>query len=335
MENKAKQLLKYVLSLVLAGVLLYFAFRGIDWKEFWNGLKTTDWGWIAMSVLAAFIALVLRAERWRLQLAALDPSVKRATIWHGSNIGNFMSLLIPGIGEFVRCGYVSSKRMPYDKTLGTILLERTWDIISIAALLLIAVLLGGKSFGIFLKKEVFEPFFLRFSVSLWWLVGAVAAFVVLAVVSIVLLRNRSRLCRKVSNAFSGIFQGVAAFGGMKGKGLFLVYTAGIWTNYILMSYFTMLAVPGLQHLGFRDALFISAIGNIASVVPTPGNLGAYHYIVGLAVSTIYLGSTTILAEPLLFATLSHGSHAALLIILAIHSYIMMPIGKNSGRNAKK
>ena len=88
-----------------------------------------------------------------------------------------------------------------------------------------------------------------------------------------------------------------------------------------MTYFTFRAVPQLPgSLGFTDAVFVSAIGNVASVIPTPGNLGAYHYIVSLALSTIYLGAQAIVPSTLLFATLSHGSHAALLILLGIYSY---------------
>ena len=36
--------LKYVLSFLLAGVLVFFAFRGVDWKAFWSGLQQTRWG---------------------------------------------------------------------------------------------------------------------------------------------------------------------------------------------------------------------------------------------------------------------------------------------------
>lgn len=329
MNGNPKKILKYIISLALAAALLYFAFRGIDWKEFWSGLKTTDWGWIVMSLAAAYVALVFRAERWRLQLVTLDGTIKRSTIWHGSNIGNFVSLIIPGAGEFVRCGHVSSKSATYDKAFGTIVVERAWDIIAIAVLLLLSVLLGGEDLGTFMNDEILTPFAHRFSFSLWWLVGGAAILFAAALAAIFTFRGKNRICAKAADAVLGIFKGISAFGKMKGKALFLIYTAGIWCSYIFMAYFTMLAVPALHHLAFRDALFISAIGNIASVVPTPGNLGAYHYIVGLAVSTIYLGATTIQAEPLLFATLSHGSHAVLLIVLAIHSYIAVSLEKSS------
>lgn len=89
MNSKASKVIKYVLSLLLAAALLYFAFRGIDWKEFWEGLRTTNWFYILLSMIAAVAALVFRAERWRLQLVILDSDIARASIWHGSNIGNF------------------------------------------------------------------------------------------------------------------------------------------------------------------------------------------------------------------------------------------------------
>lgn len=328
MKANASKIIKYVLSLLLAAALLYFAFRGLDWKEFWGGLRTTRWGFVLLSLVAAVAALVFRAERWRLQLVTLDDSIRRITIWDGSNIGNFMSLIIPGIGEFFRCGHVATKKAGYDKTLGTIIMERAWDILAIVALLLVAVATETDKLVPFMRDHILEPFAHRFSFSIWWLVGGAVVIVAGIVWIIYAFRGRSRFCARCADAIKGILQGFAAFGRMNRKWLFILYTAAIWVSYIFMAYFTMLAVPGVDHLVFEDAVFISAVGNIASVIPTPGNLGAYHYIVGLAISTIYLGAGEILAAPLLFATLSHGSHAVMLIILAIISYIAVAVRKN-------
>lgn len=329
MNSKASKVIKYVLSLLLAAALLYFAFRGIDWKEFWEGLRTTNWFYILLSMIAAVAALVFRAERWRLQLVTLDRDITRSSIWHGSNIGNFLSLIIPGVGEFFRCGHVATKKAGYDRTFGTIILERAWDLLAVAFLLLLAVATNSTKLIPFMREEVFKPFASRFSFSLGWIIFLLVLAAAAFLWAIFHFKEKSGFCGKCAEILRGIFQGIKAFGQMRLKGVFLLYTAGIWTAYILMSYFTFLAVPGLDHLTFGDAVFISAVGNIASVVPTPGNLGAYHYLVGIAISTIYLGATEILATPLLFATLSHGSHAVLLILLAIYSYIALAIRKKS------
>ena len=47
MSQKAANIIKYSLSTILAGVLVWFAFRGVDWKAFWAGLQQTRWGWVA------------------------------------------------------------------------------------------------------------------------------------------------------------------------------------------------------------------------------------------------------------------------------------------------
>lgn len=331
MKKKASQALKLALSLILAAALLYFAFRGIEWNEFLTGLKTTNWWYILLSLAAAFAALVFRAERWRGMLVAIDPEVERFKIWHGSNIGNFLSLIIPGIGEFYRCAHVANKKSGYDRTFGTIIMERAWDVLAIFLLLLGAIISNTDVLLPFIRENLMKPFMERFSLSLWWIVLLAVLLLAAAVYLVFALREKSRFCAKCADAVKGILDGIKAFRHMPMKWLFLLYTAGIWVMYILMTLFTFKAVPGLQDLGFGDALFVSAVGNIASVIPTPGNLGAYHYIVGLAISSIYLGSTEILATPLLFATLSHGSHAALLIVLAIFSYVAITLRRNRGK----
>lgn len=329
MAKNASQVLKYLLSLILAAALLYFAFRGNDWKAFIDGVRSTRWSYILLSLVVSVAAVVFRAERWRLQLVTLDPGISRSIIWHGSNVGNFLSIVIPGIGEFYRCGKVSTGRARYDKTFGTILVERAWDVIAILALLLVAVIAGRGTIEPFLREHVIAPLGSRTGISPWWIAAGAVVLIAAALYLIFAFRGKSRFCARCANAAKGILEGVSAFGKMRGKGLFLLYTAGIWTMYILVTLFTFKAVPGLETLGFADAVFISAVGNIASVVPTPGNLGAYHYIVGLAISTLYLASSGMTATALLCATLSHGSHAILIILLGAVSYAVLTLKKKN------
>ena len=104
---------------------------------------------------------------------------------------------------------------------------------------------------------------------------------------------------------------------MERKGLFLLYTFGIWLMYLLMCFCILKALPELSHLGLEDALFFTAVGNIAAVIPLPGGIGAYHYLVALSVSSLYGGSWE---TGLLFATLQHELHSVLLLVLGVFSY---------------
>ena len=65
-------------------------------------------------------------------------------------------------------------------------------------------------------------------------------------------------------------------------------------------------LPDLGGLNAVDALFLMVAGSFGWLVPVPGGFGSFHFIVSLALSTIYgipfgLG--------IIFATLSHESQA--------------------------
>lgn len=322
MNGKLSSAVKIILSSLLAAGLLFLAFKGTDWKNFSEGLKSTHWGWIMMSVAAALAALVLRAERWRLQLTVLDQSVGRGAVWHGSNIGNFFSLILPGSGEFIRCGYVTTEKAGYDKVFGTIVVERLWDIIAVAALFTAALVSNNDVLAPFMNEHITGPLMNWIADAPLWIAAVPVVLFLVFIITVFIFRDRIPFFSRCASAVRGIGTGMTAFFKMDRKTLFLIYTAGIWMMYILMTYFTILGIRGMESFDFRDAVFISATGNIASIIPTPGNLGAYHYLVGLAISNIYLNSTGITDTALLCATLSHGTHALLLIVLGLCSYIL-------------
>ena len=327
MKEKTHKIIRYTLSILVAGILVYFAFDGIDWKDFFHGLANTDWWYIILSMVAGGIALFFREERWRSQLLPLDSDTGRLKVWDGSNIGNFLNIVIPGVGEFYRCGFVTSRKATYDKVFGTILMERAWDIIAIFALLFMAMFGHNRTIAPFMRDHVLQPFSSRFNFSLWWLLAAFFVIVAVALWVICSEKDKNSFCFKIAKWLKGMLGGFVSFGKIRSKGLFLLYTVGIWFMYILVTYYTFLAIPGLDHLTLADAIFISAVGNIASVIPTPGNVGPYHYLVGLSISTIYLHSGEITAMAMLCATLSHGSHALLLILLGLESYICITLKK--------
>ena len=50
--NTVKRIFKYLLSLALAAVLLYFSFKGVKWEDFVLGLKGCNWGFVVLSMVA-------------------------------------------------------------------------------------------------------------------------------------------------------------------------------------------------------------------------------------------------------------------------------------------
>jgi len=324
MRDKIRKVIKLTVSIALAAVLVYFAFRKVEWAEFWESLKCTNWWYIGLSVVVSILALWFRQLRWQMMLTPLDPQVKGIDIWDADNIGNLANIAIPGAGEFTRCGLMSSKKAKYDKVFGTILMERIWDLVAIVVMLILALGLMWNKLGNFFINNVVKPTAGNFSFGLGWILICVVALCAGCIWAIFKFRKRFEVLEKAAGLIEGMAQGFVSSLKIKKKMLFFIYTVLIWLMYVLTTLFTFLAMPELAHLGFGDSLFLSAIGNFASVIPVPGGIGAYHYLVTITLTNLY-DSTWELG--ILFATLSHEIHALILIVTGVISYVCWQLRK--------
>ena len=328
---KNKDIFKFVLSLVLAVVLVWFAFRSVDWKAFWEGLTVTRWVWLIPFLAASLGALLLRSFRWQILLAASGRRCAWIDVWDANNIGNMANVAIPGSGEFLRCGYVARKE-GYGDVFGTAVMERVWDFIAIVVMVILALFMDRATFGPFFAEEVWGPLSDRLNFSMGWLVVLIVILLALFFWAVFHFRHRSKFCGRIADAIASVGRGFASFRKLERRAAFLLYTIGIWLCYLLMCYSMLKAIPALEGLGLKDALFFTAVGNIASVIPVPGGIGAYHYLIAFSVSSLYGHSWE---TGILFATLQHELHNFLILILGVISYLRYNLHerKRSNREA--
>ena len=329
MSKKASQIIKYAVSAALAFVLLYFSFRDVEWADFIEGVKSCRWEFIILSMAAGSFAFWLRGVRWRQLLLPIDDSITRITAFNGVNIGNISNFVFPRIGEFIRCGVITRRSVPvsadnpehkkasYDKVLGTVVLERSWELLVMLLLLVVVVVGGFDRFSGFFMEQIWTPMSQRLDFSIWWIVALLAFAGSAGCYVLWHFRDTNPVCSKVWGIFRGILQGFASCLKMERKWLFFAYTAFIWMTYWLMAASTMWAAPFLDHLDLIDALFISLVGGLGFAVPVPGGIGAFHFIISLALSGIYGVPTEI---GIIYATLSHTSQAITQILFGAGSY---------------
>ena len=317
MNAKTVKILKSVFWALLALVLLWFSFRGVDWAEFWKVIRGSRWGYVLLAMAAGILSFFIRALRWRLLLLPGEPDTKLLDCYDGFTIGKLCDFAIPHVGEFVRCGYVVTPRMTYDKALGTVVLERAWDILMLLLMIAVLLVFRGDQYGAFFMDRMLEPAAARLNISFWWLLIALALLAGAAVWAVVALRHRSRFCAGVAGFFRGLVQGFSSFLKMKGKGWFLLLTALLWLMFLMMSWFIIKALPMDLGLSLVDALFIMLVGSVAGIVPVPGGFGAFHYLVALALQTLY---AVPFETGIIFATLSHESQAVTMILCGLLSY---------------
>ena len=330
MSKKLINILKYLLSFGLAALLVYFAFRGIDWHEFFAGLKATRWGWIMLYLIVGYLALVFRALRWTQLVHPLDNDLHYGKVWDANNIGGMASIALPGSGDLVRTALLTTSKLPYQTVFGTVMMERAWDILAILLMFVGSLVFAWGRFGGFFVDNIWHPLQTH-AIILWGLAFIVVAIVVF-IVLVRKLRDRSNFFGKLNDILEGFLTGFKTFAHVKNKFLFLVYSVLIWIMYMLMSFFVLKAIPQLSGALLSDGLFVASLGNVASLVPVPGGIGAYHYLLKVSLMGLY-GTTEEIG--LLFATLCHELHAVLVIVLGVWSYIFRIVILKNGSASRK
>ena len=325
MKETIKKALKYLISISLAAVLLWFSFREVEWADFVMQLENCRWGFILISMAAGAFAFWLRGLRWRQLLQPIDSSISRITTFNGINIGNISNFVFPRIGEFIRCGVITRRSSAtYDKVLGTVVLERGWELLVMLMMLAVVVVGGFEKFGDFFVQQIWEPMSSRMDVNLWWALAVLAVCGFAGIWLIWRLRETNRFCAKVWGIFYGLIQGFSSCLRMERKWLFFAYTLLIWMVYWLMAATTVWAAPFLDHLTIIDALFLSLVGGLGFAVPVPGGIGAFHFIISLALMGVY---DVPMETGIVYATLSHTSQAVTQIIFGLGSYAYEAIRK--------
>lgn len=356
MDKRIYKILKYLLSAGLAFVLLYFSFRDVDWVEFWSSLKACRWEYIALSMAAGAFAFWLRALRWRKLLLPIDSSISVLTAFNGVNIGNISNFVFPRIGEFVRCGVITRRSAPvaatssvsssdspsssdsqapqveggkkasYEKVLGTVVLERGWELLVMLLLLVVVVVGGFDRFGGFFVDQILTPMSQKFNLGIWGILAILLAAGGLIFYLLWRFRETVPVCKKIWGIFRGILQGFSSCLKMDRKWMFFAYTALIWMTYWLMAASIMWAAPFLDGLDLIDALFLSLVGGLGFAVPVPGGIGAFHFIISLTLSVIY---GIPMETGIIYATLSHTAQAITQIAFGIGSYTYEALAKGN------
>lgn len=321
--GKAGKLVKSAVFLLLSVVLLYFSFKGVKWGDFVSGLASCNYWWIAVSMVVGFLGFVVRGLRWRLLMLPLNGKVSRMEAYNGVTVAYLTNFVFPRAGELARCGVIAQTgKISFEGTLGTVVLERTFDLFCLIFWVLFLFIFKWQQFGRFLEESLLEPLFAKLSGNIVY--GIIAGIAVLAIVIVpVLLRkklSKFRLFNKLKGVVAGLVKGFLSAFGMKHKWLFLFYTALLWGTYWLTSLATIYAFPQVDSLTAMDALFLMIVGGLGWAVPVQGGIGAYHLVISMALYGVYgIAQQT----GVVFATISHESQALVMILCGTVSLIFI------------
>jgi glycosyltransferase 2 family protein len=321
------QTLKFLAFLAVGLLLMWFAFSNVNFTRLAAGLKEADYSWLLLSVLFGFIAYLSRARRWVLLINPLG--------YHPSTINSFFALMtgylanlaLPRIGEITRCVALGKKeKIPVDQLIGTVVVERTIDFLSLLSIMIILIFTSGNQIGLFLKESILVPVQQRIisvfgnTWILWVILFVLGSVTLFLVVRYKKSLRKIRFFSKMFDVARGIINGLKTITNLKRKWEFVFHTVFIWINYSLMTWVVVFALESTSHLTFGNSIFILVIGGLAMSAPVPSGLGAFHYFVSQGLMIV---NGIPVEDGLVYALLTHESQLIFVAIIGTISFFII------------
>ena len=102
------------------------------------------WFFIGLSVAAIVAADLIRAARAELLLKSIHYKPRFSMMFYSVMVCYIANLALPRLGEILRCTFLQRyENIPFQKSLGTVILERAVDVVCWLALLIVALLLNN------------------------------------------------------------------------------------------------------------------------------------------------------------------------------------------------
>ena len=162
MNKKVKKALNIVLFLGIAIVLLYLAFKDVDRATLIQGFREANYTWVIISLFFGFLSHVVRAQRWRLLIEPLGYKPSLTNTFGALAIGYSANLLFPRLGEVTRCGSLrKTDKIPFESLFGTVLIERSFDVLMMLILVVAVFFLRMDFFGKFIYSEAVLPIWVK------------------------------------------------------------------------------------------------------------------------------------------------------------------------------
>lgn len=316
MKRLVNLLVKVVLPLLLAVAILWWMYRGFRWDEVRQALSDgMRWEWMILSLPFGVLAQVFRALRWRQALEPGGATPRRSVCINAVFLSYASSLVVPRVGEFLRCGVLTRwEGIGFSRSLGTVLCERVVDMLLLLVLALITVLWNIPLFADFLSSTgVSVGALLAGFTATGYLVTILSALV--AVGTMLYLGYRLHFFDRTRSALHDLVGGLLSIRQVSGKWIFLMHSLGIWAAYYLHFYLTFSCFSATEHLSLMPALVAFVVGTFAVLVPTPNGAGPWHF----AVKTVLVLYGVADTQAALFVLIVHTVQTLLVLLLGLYA----------------
>ena len=245
------------------------------------------WFYIMLSVVAIVAADLIRAARAELLLKSIHYKPRFSMMFYSVMVCYLANLALPRLGEILRCSFLQRyENIPFQKTLGTVILERAVDVVCWLFLFIIALLLNNGLLAQLVVDQntgtTLQEWFAQKGLSY---IGNYLIYIIILVIIlfVVLIRTTRSWWQKrpalvkIADFFKGIWHGFVSIKDIPKPWHFVFWTVAMWVSYYFGVYLFFHALPYLQYIGPGAAFSVLIFGTIAFMI-SQGGLGAYPLI---------------------------------------------------------
>ncbi len=253
-------------------------------QEIWQSFFNANYAWLLLSIALGVLSHIIRAYRWNSLLEPMGYHPKVKNTFFAVMVGYLANTAVPRLGEVTRCGVLSKyENVPVNKSFGTVLVERSIDLITFVLLFFINFFLFYDKLRIYVDEKILAPLTDKFNLNdkSYVYLLMIAALLVISGLLFFLLRSRIRhfkLYQKIKILLLGFWQGLWAVTKIKRPMVFVLQSLMIWFLYYLMIYVCFFSLPQTSHLGLEVAFSLLIFGSIG-IMLVQGGIGIYPAII--------------------------------------------------------
>lgn len=284
---------KTLVGVAVTVFLLWIVLRGEDFGQIWAQIRQGNLWLLLAAVAVATFGFFIRALRWRVLLAPVDPDTGLHNRFAAVSIGFMGNNVLPArVGEFARA-YAFSRLEPVSASaaFGSLVVERFLDGVVLLLMLVVPVLTPG-----FPRAGVLSQGFGAAALKGGaLLVGIVMlSLIVMAVWPRRFVRAAERVARLLPSAVArplvdaleAFLDSVAILRSPRLLTLGFAWTVAFWLWHGLSFWLGMLAF-GID-TGLVSAFFTEAVVGFGVAVPSaPGFVGTFHASADFALNAVY------------------------------------------------
>ena len=317
MIKRIKKYFKIFLPISVGVFCIYFSFKNINFSDFSKYFFEINYTWVVIGISLGALSHLSRSYRWKYLIEPMGYKLGFINSVLSVFSAYLINYTIPRAGDLARATMISKyEKIPLEKTLGTIVAERTVDVVCILVIICIGLIIEFQKIS---EKLIFLIEGKKLSIIFVYL----GSLILILFISYLLFK-RSKYYKSILNFFSGLIEGLTAVFKMKNRNLFILHSIFIWLMYVLMFWATSKAFIELHDVTFFQ-LMISFILSALSIMFSNGGIGIYPLAVEESLGWYGIQSTTGLA----FGWVSWLSQTIMIVIFGGLSLFILPfINKN-------